>query len=83
MLINNVLELSLLLVISYLRAGRADPEIVDEIAADESKDSIVVENSSQYGFPTTPWLPYYFFSPMMQPQYTSGKLIVLRYRYRN
>ena len=80
MLINKVLELSLLLVISYLRAGRADPEITENIAADESKDSIVVENSSQYGFPTTPWLPYYFFSPMMQPQYTSGKLIVFRYR---
>ena len=79
MLINNVLELSLLLVISYLRAGRADPEITENIAADESKDSIVVENSSQYGFPTTPWLPYYFVSPMMQPQYSSGKLIVLRY----
>ena len=80
MLINNVLELSLLLVICYLRAGRADPEITENIAADESKDSIVVENSSQYGFPTSPWLPYYFFSPMMQPQYTSGKLIVFRYR---
>ncbi|EFX82920.1 hypothetical protein DAPPUDRAFT_316208 [Daphnia pulex] len=71
MLTNKILESSLLLVICFLRFGRADTAIVVEASDDESKDSIVVEDVPQYGYPTTPWLPYYFFSPMMQPQYSS------------
>jgi hypothetical protein len=73
MLTNKILELSLLLFICFLRSGRADTAIVVEASDDdESKDSVVVEDVPQYGYPTTPWLPYYFFSPMMQPQYSAS-----------
>lgn len=77
MLANKILRLSLLLVFSHLRAGQADSEIEEEMSAEESNDSIVVENSPQYGLPTTPWLPFYFFSPMMPPQYSTGNITLI------
>ncbi|XP_046638127.1 uncharacterized protein LOC124316306 [Daphnia pulicaria] len=78
MLTNKILESSLLLFICFLRSGRADTAIVVEASDDdESKDSVVVEDVPQYGYPTTPWLPYYFFSPMMQPQYSASGITSL------
>lgn len=69
------MELSLLLVICYSRSGRADSAIVVEASDDESKDSIVVEDIPQHGYP----IPHYSLATLLLLFTNDEASIFIRY----